>query len=885
MTMTESYTPLEKRGTDPTKELAALNAIAAVASRSLDLQEILNDALEKTLEVLDTDAGGVYLLDQETGVITIAIHRGLKPESIKQLHELQLEEGFSGHVAKFGQPLVVRDISTHQRLSGIAAHEEGFRSLVSAPLSSKGKVLGRLFTVSRGYRQFANPDVQLLTYIGHQVGVAVENAGLFEAEKRRAEQFRAISEVGRQIISILDVDQLLKEIVRRVREILGYYLVGIGLIVGDEVIIKTGAGPYWETSRQPLSFRIGQEGIVGRVAGTGQPLLAPDVTQEPNYYHVPQITETRSELAVPLRTKDKVIGVLDIQSRRLDAFDDNDVVVLQSLANQAAMAIENARLFEDKQKQTEQVSLINEVGRRLTAILAVDELLKQMIQLIQATMGYHRVSIGLIEGNDLVFKAALGPGWESLEGRHMRLKVGRDGVTGWVASTGRPLLVPDVSQEPRFVPTPVSPPSQSELAVPLKTKDTVIGVLNVESIQLDAFDQSDTVVLQSLATQAAMAIENARLFEAEQRQAEQFRLINEVGRRMTSILDIDELLNQIAKMIQETFGYYRVEFGLIEGDQVVTLTTAARDWEGVHEAIQPKTRQPGITDWSASSGQHFLTTDVHQEPRYVQLGESETRLELAVPITAKGKVIAVLNIESDQLDAFNERDVVVLQSLANQMSVAIENARLYRQAQQLAVMEERQRLARDLHDSVTQSLYGMALYSEAAAGQLSLGALDRVARHLSQLQDTAREALMEMRLLVYELRPPVLEEEGLVAALQARLLAVEGRLGLNTEFKVDGEIRLQPETEEGLYRIAQEALNNALKHADARNIRLSLHQDAQIVTLEIADDGVGFDPVTARERGGLGLAAMHERAAELGGQLTIHAKLREGTRVQVEVSA
>jgi signal transduction histidine kinase len=466
----------------------------------------------------------------------------------------------------------------------------------------------------------------------------------------------------------------------------------------------------------------------------------------------------------------------------------------------------------------------------------------------------------------------------------MRLKVGREGVTGWVASTGQPLLVPDASQEPRFVPTPVSPPSQAELAVPLKTKDTVIGVLNVESIQLDAFDQGDMAVLQSLANQAAMAIENARLFEAEQRQAEQFRLINEVGRRMTSILDIDELLNQIARMIQETFGYYRVEFGLVDGDQVAVLTTAARNRDRVQATVQLKTRQQGIADWKTGSGQSVLAPDVRQEPRNAQLGDRQTGSELAVPITAKGKVIAVLNLESDQLDAFNERDVVVLQSLANQVSVAIENARLYQQAQQLAVMEERQRLARDLHDSVTQSLYGMALYSEAAAGQLSLGDLDRVAEHLSELQGTAQEALTEMRLLVYELRAPVLEEEGLVAALQARLLAVERRLGHNTEFKVDGEIQLPPETEGGLYRIAQEALNNALKHADARNIRLSLCQDEHVVTLEIADDGIGFDPMAAQARGGLGLAAMRERAAQLGGQLTVHTKLREGTRVQAEVS-
>lgn len=198
-----------------------------------------------------------------------------------------------------------------------------------------------------------------------------------------------------------------------------------------------------------------------------------------------------------------------------------------------------------------------------------------------------------------------------------------------------------------------------------------------------------------------------------------------------------------------------------------------------------------------------------------------------------------------------------------------------------AITEERNRLARELHDSVTQALYGVTLYSEAAAGHLALGHTDRTAEHLQELQDTAQEALAEMRLLIFELRPPILEELGLVAALQARLQAVEGRAGLRTEFKTNAEERLPPDVEEGLYRIALEALNNALKHAQARNIKVHLRQDERTVTLEIADDGIGFDLATARERGGMGLSAMEERAAELGGRLTVESAPGSGTRIIV----
>jgi len=411
-------------------------------------------------------------------------------------------------------------------------------------------------------------------------------------------------------------------------------------------------------------------------------------------------------------------------------------------------------------------------------------------------------------------------------------------------------------------------------------------VLNVESDQLDAFDEDDVVVLESLANQVAVAIDNAQLFETEERRAEQFRVISEVGQRMTSILPVDELLGWIVGLLRDTLGYYLVGIALVEGHELVFKAGAGGVWErpGFHPP-HLKVGQEGITGWVAGSGRPLLVPDVSQEPRYYSLPESdEIRSELAVPLETKDRVIGVLHVQSDRPHAFDDSDLALLQSLASQAAVAIENARLYEQAQQLAVVEERQRLARDLHDSVTQALYGMTLYSEAAAGQLSLGRLDRVAEHLRELQATGQEALAEMRLLIYELRPPVLEEEGLVGALQARLQAVEGRVGLRTDFRVTGRGQLSPEVEEGLYRIAQEALNNALKHAHARRITVCLRHGEGTVTLEVTDDGMGFDPATARERGGLGLSAMEERAAELGGQLAVGSSPGQGTRVCVEVS-
>jgi GAF domain-containing protein/ligand-binding sensor domain-containing protein/two-component sensor histidine kinase len=701
-----------------TEELAALNLVAAVVSRSLDLEEILNDALDQTLNVMGITSGGIYLLDERHAELTIVSHRGFGPDFVNEIDRLRLGEGFSGHVAQSGQPLVVRDVSADRRLTRAVAREEGIRSLVSVPLSSKGKVVGTLFIATLGYREFTDQEIELLTSIGHQIGVAVENARLFATEQKRVEQFR----------------------------------------------------------------------------------------------------------------------------------------------------------------------LMNQVGIHITSILDVDELLRQITRVIQETLGYHRVSIGLVEGDDVVFKAAVGPGWDELQNREMRVKIGTEGVTGRVASTGRPFLVPDASQEPRFLPTKIEPPSRSELAVPLQTQDATIGVLNVESLDLDAFDDSDLVVLQSLANQAAVAIEKARLLETERQRADELEALRSTMAEISAELDLPALLQAIVERAAGLLSATGGEFGLYDEDQEEIEIVASHSLGDAYVGTRHKVGE-GAMGRVVETGQSLIIADYAMWPGGLAQ-YPDIHATLATPLTVGGRLIGVFTtVTTDPDRRFGAADLHLLDLFAQQAAIAIENARLYQQAKQLAVVEERQRLARDLHDSVTQALYGMTLYSEAATGQLELGHVDRVAEHLRELQSTAREALTEMRLLIYELRPPVLAEEGLAAALRDRLLAVEGRIGLKTDLQVEGEIHLPPGTEEELYRIAQEALNNALKHAKARSITVSLRQVGASVRLEVVDDGVGFDPVTVSNKGGVGLSAMAERAAELGATLTVDSRPGQGTQLQVEVSA
>lgn len=319
--------------------------------------------------------------------------------------------------------------------------------------------------------------------------------------------------------------------------------------------------------------------------------------------------------------------------------------------------------------------------------------------------------------------------------------------------------------------------------------------------------------------------------------------------------------------------------GLSVDDAALDLPVS---WGVVEQAVLK--RQPAkLSDTSTLLSEPQSPPSTLQLSARLMLLTNRYRAQLVVPLIVKADVCGAIILYYREPRAFSDEEVRLASALSDQAALAIENARLAAAAQGKAVLEERQRLARDLHDSVAQALYSVVLHAEAGSRLLASGDETTVAHYLREMQDTAQEALAEMRLLIFELRPPVLDQEGLVAALQARLEAVEGRANLETQFAVEGVSALPPSVEQSLYRIAQEALNNILKHAHARRITVSLRQVQASVVLEISDDGVGFDPVMAREKGGLGLRGMTERVAQQAGRLTVQSAPGAGTHVRVEI--
>jgi len=391
------------------------------------------------------------------------------------------------------------------------------------------------------------------------------------------------------------------------------------------------------------------------------------------------------------------------------------------------------------------------------------------------------------------------------------------------------------------------------------------------------------------------------------RAGEKLLLLMRVGRIIASDLKLFDMLQKTADAIHELLGYPNVDLPLLGEHDPATLVVRIRGGS-YKERIRHEDSlsiERGVMGAAVRERRTQVVNDVAADPRYVQPPSGmAVRAELAVPILHAGKALGVVNVEGD--GPFTAADVQVLEMVADALAVAIENARLFAQERRLAILEERQRLARDLHDSVTQLLFSSTLLAESLPGLLRKGALE-AAPKLERLIELNRRALGEMRALLRELAPGgsgadfssrelpppamvMLHRHGLVEALRTELAAVAAQ-GLDVHLDAATYERQSREREEMLLRIAQEALANVVKHAAARRVRVVLAALAGEVVLAVQDNGRGFDARSAvrdgaqseRTGGGMGLASMRDRMRAQFGQLTVESAPGLGTTVEARL--
>ena len=304
--------------------------------------------------------------------------------------------------------------------------------------------------------------------------------------------------------------------------------------------------------------------------------------------------------------------------------------------------------------------------------------------------------------------------------------------------------------------------------------------------------------------------------------------------------------------------------------------------ESIAARIGDISYEDGLVAWVARNRSPLFIADVEEDSRTVYLNSIEgLRAYIGAPISRADRIWGTLSILGKDPAQFGPEEVRLLTSVGEEIGIVVENARLRRKAERLLVVQERNRLARELHDSVTQSLYSVTLFAEAGRRAAQADSNEELYDYLSQIGETSQQALKEMRLLIHRLRPSILANEGLIRALQQRLNSVEGRTGTSGRLMVEGEAMLNPAIEDALFQIAQEALNNALKHAMASEVVVRLNfKDEETVTLEVEDNGRGFDLDTTIQGDGMGLTSMRERAESFDGNLSVTTEPGLGCRVK-----
>ncbi len=353
--------------------------------------------------------------------------------------------------------------------------------------------------------------------------------------------------------------------------------------------------------------------------------------------------------------------------------------------------------------------------------------------------------------------------------------------------------------------------------------------------------------------------------------------------KLYASLELDEVLQALVDVCVDLLGADKSCILIWDETHQHLITRAQRGFTSQFVQVMNEYAGRGLLAHAAQSGETVVVQDTHQDERVARhvTDPEGIRAFMHIPIRLEGEVFGVFSIDNLHPHTLGPEEQRAFTSLARRAAVAIRNARLYAEAQGKAALEERQKLARNLHDSVSQAIYGIVLGVRTAKTQLARNP-EQAPAALDFVMNLAEAATAEMRALIFELRPESLQQEGLVAALSKQVAALRARHGLYLETHLGPEPALSLEAKEALYRVAQEALNNVVKHAKARKVHLRLHPENGMVRLEIRDDGVGFD--TQREYPGhLGLVSMRERIVRLGGRFWIESSPGAGTTVQAEL--
>ena len=659
-----------------------------LAALSLNIDDILDLYLQQVQAGIHTASLAIFFIDPKETIYIIRSRFGKQEQDPVQV-TFGVDDTLPAWLATSRSHLVLTpEILNNQRIS-VRGEELARLAMMNVqvvvPLVGTEKLLGWIALGERhALGRYAESDLAFLTTISNQTAIALENAQRFEIANRKTQELILLQETTLDIVSEQETDRILTSVLERATKLLDS--MGGSIFLLDEIQGQLNNSICFnlDADYASLSLKLGQ-GIAGRVAQQGQPAIVKYYKNELDQVKLHPGVEFGSVMAAPFSGKGQVKGVLElIRAENAPAFDQDELDLLTILANQAAIALDNARLIQDAHDNASQLTKLNEVNRIISATLKQDEALRLVMEAAVEMLNTEAGSIFLVSDDrqELIFEIALGPTGVSLWGTRMALDT--HSIAGSIASSSQPMIVNNVAQNPHWN-TSFDEASDFKtrdiLGVPMVVSSQVVGVIEVIN-RLDGrgFTEEDLNTLQIFAGQAGIALLNARRFtktdEALASTVQELNTLYMIDRELNAILEFEAVLNLLLSRTMDALGASVGLIGMINKDRtgirLVSVSGISKDFE--QYKIAPWPIEKGILGKVASTGKPILATNGNFEVFAI---DKLSTSQLCIPIELEETVWGVMCLELAAAEPFTKQDKAFALRLAGHASLAIRNANLF----------------------------------------------------------------------------------------------------------------------------------------------------------------------------------------------------------------
>ncbi len=691
--MTNQAAALGENGAQQLDEQTALQDIARIAASAENLQTIFDVIVEKAAQLTGADATVLSFLSSDRQTLNDVATFGVAVQ-MKRRRDRPSHKGLSGTVIRSGAPILVNDLINHGSASPDEVQGLNVGVAMIVPLTVAGQITGILSAFNQlPRRPFPRHKFDLLNTFAAQAAQSIEDARQHTETVKRLRALGSLEEISKVLVSNQARDELLKLVVDQVARFLQTDRVTIDLVDPDGASRSHAACFGMDAEVRQGQKHSLDEGILGHIIRASESLLVDDISIHPLASPRARTRGARHGVFAPLCAEGRVIGAIEaIRSADKLPFTKNDLHLLTLFADQAAVAIENAGLHDELTQRMRELELVQNLGSALVGELNLERVRELVVEKAIQLTGAETSALCIPNENEntRVYVAVYGLDAETLKGKTLSLS---EGLHGIVYATGKPILSADLIEDERASIFGRESMNRSVAIAPLKSHLDFIGWLSIWSrSQVARFNENHLRILSIFANQAAIALENARLFEETRQRTQRLDVLYRISTSLASIQGARESCQTVVRAGREILGYPFLGIFLIDPENGDRVLQAQSGWDHAPEYWRLHPGE-GLSDTAVRTGKLQYYPDVTLDPRYVR-GAGESRSEVDVPIKIGDSVLGVLIVEGRRVNAFSADDLDVLQAVASQLAVALENARLFAAAQQ--ELAERKRTETEL---------------------------------------------------------------------------------------------------------------------------------------------------------------------------------------------